>query len=175
MADSGERPDWIEELEQGWRREYPGLDLSALPPVVRLARLGVLIQGLHEEALAPFGLTPADFSVLAALRRVGPPYQASPSGLYSVLQRSSGGMTKMLKRLESLSLVRRTPDPSDGRGSLVSLTDAGRRVQDEAFRTILAETQALFGSFAKGRIKEIDGVLAALLTAFESEPPRARR
>lgn len=174
MGESAVRADWIEELEEGWRREHPGLDLRTLPPLVRLARLGVLIQDFHADALAPFGLTPADYSVLAALRRVGPPYRASPSGLYNVLQRSSGGMTKMLKRLEGLSLVGRTPDPDDGRGSLVSLTKAGRRVQDEAFQAILVQTQSLFGNFGKARIEQIDAALAALLVAFEREPVRGR-
>ena len=161
--------DWIKDLEEGWKREYPGVDLSTLPPMVRLARLAMLFQNFQVRTLEPFGLTPADYSVLAALRRVGPPYRASPSGLYNVLQRSSGGMTKMLKRLEKLELVTRTPDPSDGRGSLVALTRTGLRVQEKAFRALLAGTSELLGNVPGRRVEEIDRSLRLLLDTFEAE------
>jgi DNA-binding MarR family transcriptional regulator len=35
-------------------------------------------------------------------------------------------MTTLLNRLEDAGLVRRSPDPDDGRALLVSITDAGR-------------------------------------------------
>ena len=160
--------DWIDELERGWKREYPGADVSALPPLVRLARLAVLIEGLQRDTVAPFDLTPSDYTVLAALRRVGPPYEASPSNLYNVLERSSGGMTKMLKRLESLGLIRRAPDPSDGRGSLVALTKKGLELQERVFHALLDRTQALLGPLPPRRRKEIDGALRTLLEVLES-------
>ncbi|MBM4266172.1 MAG: MarR family transcriptional regulator [Deltaproteobacteria bacterium] len=159
--------DWIAELEAGWAREHPDADLGTLPPLVRLARLALLIEAFQTETLAPFDLTPADYSVLAALRRVGPPYRTSPSKLYSALQRSSGGMTKMLKRLESLGLVARSPDPSDGRGSLVALTKAGQRVQEQAFGSFLEATKDLLGTVATKKLDEIDRSLRALLEIFE--------
>jgi DNA-binding MarR family transcriptional regulator len=160
--------DWIDELERGWKREYPGADVSALPPLVRLARLAVLIDGLQRETVAPFDLTPSDYTVLAALRRVGPPYEASPSSLYNVLERSSGGMTKMLKRLESLGLIRRSPDPSDGRGSLVALTKKGLELQERVFHALLARTQGLLSALPARRRKEIDGALRTLLEVFDA-------
>ena len=39
---------------------------------------------------------------------------------------SSGGLTRLVGRLEDRGLVLREPDPADGRSSLASLTDAGR-------------------------------------------------
>ena len=97
--------DWIDELGTAWQREYPGVDVSTLPPLVRLARLSLLIEAFQHEVLAPFELTPSDYGVLAMLRRAGKPYQLSPSDLTSRLERSSGGMTKILKRLEAGGLV----------------------------------------------------------------------
>jgi DNA-binding MarR family transcriptional regulator len=164
--------DWVDELERGWRREYPDADVTALPPLVRLARLAVLIEALQRETVAPFDLTPADYTVLAALRRVGPPYEASPSKLYNVLERSSGGMTKMLKRLEALGLVRRAPDPSDGRGSLVALTRRGLELQERIFHALLERTRSLLGSLPARRRKEIDGALRTLLEVLEGDPAR---
>lgn len=164
--------DWVDELERGWRREYPSADVTALPPLVRLARLAVLIDALQRETVAPFDLTPSDYTVLAALRRVGPPYEASPSRLYNVLQRSSGGMTKMLKRLEGLGLIRRAPDPKDGRGSLVALTKKGLELQERVFHALLARTQALLGELPARRRKDLDQALRTLLELLEAHVGR---
>ena len=100
---------WIDDLSTAWEREYPELDTTTFPPMVRLARLSVLIESFQQSVLAPFALSSGDYGVLAALRRAGHPYQLSPSKLYSRLERSSGGMTKILKRLEDQKLVKRAP------------------------------------------------------------------
>ena len=41
--------DWIDDLSEAWERESPELDAAALPPLVRLARLGLLIQTFQLE------------------------------------------------------------------------------------------------------------------------------
>lgn len=68
--------------------------------LTHLAALGTL--------LARGPLTPGE---LAAIERVQPP-----------------SMTKILARLEDGGLVSRVPHPSDGRQSIVSITDAGREL-----------------------------------------------
>ncbi|MBC7550175.1 MAG: MarR family transcriptional regulator [Cellulomonas sp.] len=47
---------------------------------------------------------------------------------------SQPGLSRLVERMESTGLVRRERDPSDGRGTLVALTDAGRAVQQETGR-----------------------------------------
>lgn len=162
-----ERTEWIDELLRGFRREYPTLDTAALPPMVRLARLGILIRAFQDEVLEPLDLTDGGYSVLAALRRGGEPYAQNPSELYSVLERSSGGMTKILKRLEAQGFVKRTPDPDDRRSSLVWLTPEGLEVQDRAFRAYLAETEELLSPLSPAQRKRADRVLQELLEVFE--------
>lgn len=163
---------WIDDLSTAWEREYPGLDTDTFPPMVRLARLAVLIDGFQSDVLAPFELSSGDYGVLAALRRAGHPYQMSPSNLYSRLQRSSGGMTKNLKRLEDQGLVVRSPDPSDGRGSVVSLTEEGLDLQEQVFSAFLSATQDLLEPLSATKLKETDRVLKGLLDAFEAGIPR---
>jgi len=163
---------WIDDLSQAWEREYPGLDTSSFPPMVRLARLSVLIEGFQQAVLAPFELSSGDYGVLAALRRAGNPYELSPSKLYSRLQRSSGGMTKTLKRLEDQGLVKRAPDPTDGRGSRVSLTKEGLDVQEQIFNAFLSATQDLLQPLAATQLRETDRVLQGLLDTFEARFPR---
>jgi DNA-binding MarR family transcriptional regulator len=163
---------WIDDLSTAWEREYPDLDTSSFPPMVRLARLGVLMEGFQQAVLTPFELSSGDYGVLAALRRAGEPYQLSPSKLYSRLQRSSGGMTKILKRLEEQALVERAPDPEDGRGSLVSLTKRGLEVQDHVFKAFLSATQDLLDPLSETELKDTDAVLRNLLDTFEARSPR---
>jgi DNA-binding MarR family transcriptional regulator len=160
--------DWIDELRNAWGREYPQLDVSALPPLVRLARLAVLIEAFQQEVLEPFELTPSDYSVMAALRRAGEPYELSPSGLYSRLERSSGGMTKMLKRLEERGYLRRSSDPDDGRGSRIRLTRSGIAVQERVFNAFLSASDDLLAPLSRARLREVDGSLRDLLDAFET-------
>jgi DNA-binding MarR family transcriptional regulator len=162
----------MDDLSTAWQREYPDLETEALPPLVRLARLAVLVDGFQQSVLSALDLSSADYSVLAALRRAGPPYQQTPSKLYSRLQRSSGGMTKILKRLEERALIERAPDPSDGRGSVVSLTAKGLDLQERSFRALLAASQELLAPLTEIARKDTDRVLQDLLDLFE--PRRAR-
>jgi len=163
---------WIDDLSSAWEREYPGLDTATFPPMVRLARLSVLIEGFQQSVLAPFELSSGDYGVLAALRRAGHPYELNPSQLYSRLQRSSGGMTKILNRLEDQALVKRSPDPKDGRGSVVSLTKEGLDIQEQVFHAFLGTTRELLEPLSSTKLRETDRVLQGLLDIFEQRLPR---
>ncbi len=159
--------EWMDRLTASWARSVPELDVAALVPMARLARISLLLGAFQEEQLARFAIAPADYSVLAALRRSGSPYELSPSELYNVLECSSGGMTKMLKRLETRGLVERAPDPADGRGSRVSLTPEGRRFERAVFEALLEATQSLLAPLPAARLKELDRALEQLLGCFE--------
>lgn len=159
--------DWLDDISRAWQREYPELDTSVLPPLVRAARVGVLIDAFQHAVVTPFELTPSDYAVLAALRRAGEPYELSPSHLTLRLQRSSGGMTKMLRRLEERGLIRRTPDPEDGRGSLVRLTRRGITLQERIFHAFLTASDELLGSTSRGERQEIDAATRTLIERLE--------
>jgi DNA-binding MarR family transcriptional regulator len=159
--------DWFDDFERGWELEYPDFDVSNLPPLVRLARLGVLIDAFQHDVLEPFELTPGDYGVLASLRRAGAPYALKPSQLYNRLNRSSGGMTKILKRLEQAALVERTPDPDDGRGSRVTLTARGQSLQDRVFQAFIAATSSLMAPLSEHQKRAADDSLGELLGVFE--------
>jgi len=164
--------DWTDDLSRAWSREYPDFDTASFPPLVRLARLGLLIERFQQEVVAPFEISAGDYGVLAALRRAGRPYALKPSNLYVRLHRSSGGMTKTLKKLEEQGLVERSPDPNDGRGSLVSLTPAGLELQDEIFQAFLLASQSLLAPLSESRLRADDEALRELLAIFEERLSR---
>jgi DNA-binding MarR family transcriptional regulator len=159
--------DPTDDLTRDWAKQFPDLDLSSLAPLTRLARLGVLIEAFQQDVLAGFELTPNDYGVLAALRNAGRPPSLSPSQLYGRLRRSSGGMTKILKRLEASGCIERTPDPEDGRGMRVLLTARGQAVYERVFHAFVAASHHVLAPLSEAQKDEIDHALMQLLEALE--------
>ncbi len=117
------------------------------------AVIGQLKRRLREQSKQPGDLTPSQVGVLLRLEREGPATSSS-------LARSEGmrpqSMGAVLAPLEAAGLVTGTADPSDGRQTLLSLSDKCRDLmregraarEDWLFRTLrarlsLEELQAL--------------------------------
>jgi DNA-binding MarR family transcriptional regulator len=162
--------DLVDELAAGWAREHPKLATETLNPLVRLHRIAMRLESFERDVVTHYGLAPSDARVLALLRRAGPPYRVSPSELYSRLSRSSGGMTKILKRLEEAKLIERAPDPNDGRGLLVGLTREGLALQSRVFTAFLAASRTLFAPLSPAKLREVDRALRTLQDAIERDP-----
>jgi len=73
-----------------------------------------------------YNLIHSDVDVLASLYFNGK--ELSPTELYSAIIFSSGGMTKILKKLESLGYISRQANPNDKRSMLVKLEEKGEEV-----------------------------------------------
>jgi len=78
------------------------------------------------ERVLPDKLKMSQFSVLNHLVRLGGEW--SPMRLASAFQVTKGAMTNTLQRLEKHSLVKIIADPNDGRGKLVGITLAGKKM-----------------------------------------------
>jgi DNA-binding MarR family transcriptional regulator len=115
------------------------------------------------ERLAPYGLRPADVDVLAALRTRPPPRQLTPTVLYRSLLLSSGGLTKILTRLEREGLVERLANPADGRSHLVRLTERGAARLDEVVPVILAQEADFLAPLEAAERQELGRLLAKLV------------
>ena len=76
---------------------------------------------LRQEAAGE--LTPTSAAALATVERHGP---LTPSELAEIERIKRPSATRSLRCLEDAGLVSRTPDPSDGRSALVSITPSGR-------------------------------------------------
>jgi DNA-binding MarR family transcriptional regulator len=153
-------------------------DEDALPGVPRdgplvlfthLARTTLFLEALQEECLRPFGLSFGDYSVLRVLRNVGPPHRLSPSRLADVVLRTTGGMTKIVDRLERAGLVARLPDPADRRGVLVALTRRGVTLSDRASAAYVAGRERIIGRLDDAEVETIDVGLRRLLAVLEDD------
>lgn len=141
----------------------------------RLFRAERLSDTVLSGALAPHGLQPGWFDLLAALRRAGAPYQLNPTDLTRATMLSSGGTTKRLDRLTEAGLVERRPDPDDRRGSLVRLTQRGKLVINRAVETHLQNEERLLRSFSPAELSTLDGLLRKLLQELEGVGPPGDR
>jgi DNA-binding MarR family transcriptional regulator len=82
---------------------------------------------------------------------------------------SSGTMTNRLDRLEELKLITRQPDPSDGRGSLVSLTALGMKKVDEALDELIIKERLFLTDLNKDEQAELADLLSRLAANFDIE------
>jgi DNA-binding MarR family transcriptional regulator len=80
---------------------------------------------------------------------------------------SSAGITSRLDRLEKRGFVRRAPDPEDRRAVLVELTEAGRKVLDEAVAANTKSEAALLDSLTAKEISTLGKLLRKLLAGLE--------
>ena len=106
-------------------------------------------------SVLPKGMTIAQFSVLNHFIRLKID-RKSPAALASAFQLTRSTMTSTLKRMERAKLVSIKPNPGDGRGKLVSVTEAGREMRDRC----LGE---LAGPLARARSVIPDETIARVL------------
>jgi DNA-binding MarR family transcriptional regulator len=132
MVPSMTERDGVDVIIEQWRHERPDLDSSPIAIIGRISRLARDIEQRLERVYREQGLEPGWHDVLATLRRSGPSYRLRPSELTNALMLTSSGTTKRLDRLEQAGLIAREPDPDDRRGTLITLTPAGRKLIDTA-------------------------------------------
>jgi DNA-binding MarR family transcriptional regulator len=134
-----------------------------------LARTSLFLDALQDECLTPFGIGFGDYAVLRLLQEAPEGRPLSPTRLAELVVLTTGGMTKVVDRLERLGLVRRLKDPNDGRGVLVALTAKGRRTCDKASAAYIAGRERVLARLEPHEITTIDAALARLLVAFEAD------
>jgi DNA-binding MarR family transcriptional regulator len=136
-------------------------------------RLSMKWRAAVDRAVAPVGLTHAQYSLLASLRGLGvagrTPSQrelADYTGLDAIY------VSKLARALEASGLVARAAHPTDTRAVQLTLTDKGIEVVDRAVvivRDLLEQLTAPLGGTASVRTRSLMLDLEALL-AVPSPP-----
>lgn len=118
------------------------LDTGEIAAALRLS-VGLLLRRLRQ---VPTGddLTLPESAALARLDRGGP---ATAAALARLEQISPQSMGATLAGLEARGLVRRAPDPEDGRRVILSITDAGLQLLRDRRN---AKTEQLERALASG-------------------------
>jgi DNA-binding MarR family transcriptional regulator len=159
--------DPVDKILAQWQRERPDLDVSPMGIIGRMGRLSKHLERAIQVTFSEFGLTIAEFDVLAALRRSGQPYRLSPTELFQMLMVSSGTMTHRVDLLEQAQLVKRIPDPGDRRGTLIQLTDRGFDVIEKAVAAHVANEHHALSALEQSEREALASLLRKLLISFE--------
>ena len=117
----------------GWHEAAPGM--AAVTSIIRVEQI---VLGRIDALLRPLGLTFARYELLTLLgfTRTG----ALPLGkIGDRLQVHPASVTNAVNRLEQDGLVERVAHPEDGRTTLATLTERGRKVAEEGTRLLNEE------------------------------------
>ncbi len=124
-------------------REPPSRETQDGPLFALFTEVAIVAQlsrAMLERRL-PDGLLATHFGVLSHLARRGAP--ATPLAIARAFQTPKASMTHTLAGLQARGLIETRPDPRDGRGKLVSITEAGGRLRAEAVAAMAADLGAL--------------------------------
>lgn len=164
--------DRIQGFRAEWARELPDLDTEPMDLIGRAYRAASSTRRAIEGSFARFGLDSGEFDVVGTLLRAGPPYQLTPTELYTGLMVSSGGLTHRLIRLARAGLIARSRSPIDGRSLLVTLTGKGRKLAEKAFRADMALEQQLLDGLAPASRRRIAAALRELGAVIDANVER---
>lgn len=167
--------DHIDHVIADWRVERPDLAVEPIAIIARIARLAAHLAVAIDATLRETGLNRGAFEVLATLRRAGAPYRQPLHVLASTQAVTAGSMSVRIDRLEDLGLVRREPDPADGRGVLVALTEAGRDAFDAAAPAHLANEARILAPLSGADRTHLADLLRRFLLTLEHPDGRPRR
>ena len=152
-------PDRIDQARANWEREGWTDAAQGMTVVTSVMRAHQILLARVEETLRPWNLSFPRYELLRllAFSRSGslPITKASER-----LQVHVTSVTHAIRRLEADGLVERVPHPTDGRTTLVQLTELGRSTVEDATITLNKEVFADVGMSDKQS--------ADLVTAIET-------
>lgn len=160
-----DHPDRVGIGMSWWRREVPDIDCSGKAVVGRILHLHEIILREVDRTLARHGLKYPAYAVMATLRVQGPPYAMSPKGLLGTLILTSGGLSNLLRRMEQAGHITRAGDAEDGRGVIVRLTEAGRRIVEPAMRDHAETERRLVDDLPPAQRESLAAALARMMAA----------
>ncbi|MDI1466069.1 MarR family transcriptional regulator [Catellatospora sp. KI3] len=161
--------DGVDAIGDQWRAERPDLgDLLPMELFGRVYRIAALMAERVERVYQPFGISRAEFDVLATLRRSGDPFNLSPKQLSDTLMLTTGGMTGRLDRLEKAGLVERQPNPDDRRSLRAQLTPSGKDTVDRAVAVGLELQRELVAKLSPADARRLADLLRQLLAVVGS-------
>lgn len=150
-----------------WACNYDG---ALMPIMIALHRVYAAKTASANAIFARHGLGPAEFDVLAALRRTPPPHELTPSDVQRSVIITSGGLTKILRQLEQRGLVSRSTDSSDRRSKPIRLNPVALTLIQHAMDELVAHHSQWFRSALNAaEMTQLSGLLNKLLAT----PPGA--
>ncbi|WP_405952479.1 MarR family transcriptional regulator [Streptomyces prunicolor] len=151
-----------------WVKELAWMDPVKEAIFFRLAILARHAGRTRRDMLDSDGLKQWQYKVLLMLRRLGPPYETSPSHLAELLGLTRGALSARLVTIEEAGLIVRTHERGDRRRVRVRLTDAGYAVFEQHAAAEEAGEIALLAALTPAERRTLADLLRKLVLAAES-------
>jgi DNA-binding MarR family transcriptional regulator len=142
--------------------EYAG----ALNQAIRL--LSLRHRARAAQLLAPLGLHVGQEALLLELDRTGPRIQAQ---LSEALGCEPPSVTLMTRKLEAAGHIKRTPDPTDKRATVVALTDSGKALAEQIRQLWLTLADETIRGLPAEMLELLPGILHIMSTNVDGKPP----
>lgn len=113
-----------------------------------------------------------DRALYTALIRISEHAPIRLSALADLVGLDISTLSRHVARLEHDGFVARTPDPGDGRASLLTVTDAGRGVLERVRDTRRTHLQQRLASWDDDDVRHLAHLLDRLLAAFDDDRDR---
>jgi DNA-binding MarR family transcriptional regulator len=153
--------DPIARADELWTRHWGGVpSMSAITSIMRAQQI---LLGQVDAVVKPYGLTFARYEALVLLTfsQAG---ELPMSKIGERLMVHPTSVTNTVDRLVASGLVAKRPNPNDGRGTLASITDKGRKIVEAATRDLMAMDFGL-GAYDAEECAEIFAMLRPLRIA----------
>jgi DNA-binding MarR family transcriptional regulator len=125
-------------------------------------RAALAVIDVFVDRMAPYGLRPVDFSVLSLIRH-NPGITSRQ--LCATLGILPPNLVGLIGALEKRELIERHPHPRDGRAMGLHLTEAGRKLAEEAEHTAAALECDAAGALSSGELKTLIRLLKKVYRA----------
>jgi len=150
----------------------PSRSIGALLSRVKVEMLTALDRELAtDNRLAALEMSAAQYIVIANL--AGPDEPKSASDLCKGISYDAGAMTRMLDRLESKGLIRRSRSPNDRRLVHLELTEAGRSAYPRMREIAMTVANRFLRGFTRSEVRQLEGLLTRMLDNVQGVGTRA--
>lgn len=163
--------DRVNNIIEEWSGRRPDLDTSAFAVVSRVLRAAHHLQTRLDRIAAAYGVShQGDLDALMELYRADPERGLTPTELANASLLTAGGMTVRLQRIQKAGLINRHPNPNDGRGVLVRLTQTGVDLVEHALPTMLNAQAASVVGLSPVERSQLADLLRTLLAHLGDVP-----
>jgi DNA-binding MarR family transcriptional regulator len=113
------------------------------------------VNKMYNEEASKFGTTMATgFTLLS----IDPEYGTPSTSLGPIMGMEATSLSRILKKMEELGLIERKPNPEDGRGVLIHLTDFGKEKREYSRERVLTFNNTIKKHISEEKLKHFQEV-----------------
>ena len=157
----------IDETIQTWSEQRSDLNFASMELSLKLNSIVRAVSDEIAQQIDDLGINLGEFDVLATLRRHGRGAKLTPKEISAATFVTPSGLTNRLARLEKMGLISRQADPDDGRGALIKITAAGKRVADRGIEIVVATQDRYMNDLSTQMKKGLDQSMTRLIKTLD--------